>query len=76
MPETDGIAGESDLAKTGGTPARAVHGTIASDADSALRLMRKPRGGLFIISLSNRISRSTALRFHFGDGVLDARAAT
>jgi hypothetical protein len=42
MPETDGIVGESNLAKTGGPQARAVHGTIASDADSALRLMRKP----------------------------------
>jgi hypothetical protein len=32
-PETDGIVGESNLAKTGGTQARAVHGTIASNAD-------------------------------------------
>src|ERR1700730_13937318 len=36
MPETDGIVSESNLAKTGGTQARAGHGTIASDADSAL----------------------------------------
>jgi hypothetical protein len=42
MPETDGIVGESNLAKTGGPQARAVHGTIASDADRALRLMCKP----------------------------------
>jgi hypothetical protein len=41
-PETDGIVGESNLAKTGGTQARAVHGTIASNADCALRLMCKP----------------------------------
>ena len=45
-PETDGIVGESNLAKTGGTQARAVHGTIASNADSALRLMCKAIGGL------------------------------
>jgi hypothetical protein len=57
---TDGIVGESNLAKTGGTQARAVHGTIASDADSALRLMRKPGGGLFVISLS----RTSADRQH------------
>ena len=45
-PGTDGIVGESNLAKTGGTQARAVHGTIASNADSALRLMCKAIGGL------------------------------
>jgi hypothetical protein len=56
MPETDGIVGESNLAKTGGAQARAVHGTIAGDADSALRLMRKPRGGLIVISLSRTVS--------------------
>lgn len=56
MPETDGIVGESNPAKTGGTQARAVHGTIAIDADSALRLMRKPGGGLFVISLSRTVS--------------------
>ena len=76
LPETDGIVGESNLAKTGGTQARAVHGTIASDADSALRLNAQARGRLVRHKSISDISRSTALRFHVGDVVLDARAET
>ena len=64
-PETDGIVGESNLAKTGGTQARAVHGTIASNADSALRLMRKPgaacSSSVYLGRFQNNIHEITTL---------------
>lgn len=65
MPETDGIVGESNLAKTGGTQARAVHGTIASNADQRSKTNAQARAAcsslVYLGRLQNNIHEITTL---------------